>query len=102
MSHTPGPWTFRKQYNLLCDEIGVDGSAVATVWTRSVHSREPGQPPSQPWPEGEANARLIAAAPELLEFVREWLADWIACGPTDSPREAQARALIAKATGKTL
>jgi hypothetical protein len=37
---------------------------------------------------------------ELLAFVESWLADFTACGTTDSPREAEARALIAKATGE--
>jgi hypothetical protein len=46
-----------------------------------------------------ANARLIAVSPGLLAFVESWLADFTAAGTTDSPREAEARALIAKARG---
>jgi hypothetical protein len=46
-----------------------------------------------------ANLRLIAAAPDLLAFVKDWLADFTAAGTTDSPHEAHARALIAKAEG---
>ncbi len=45
------------------------------------------------------NVRLIAAAPDLLAFVKEWLAMFTAAGLTDSPIEAEARALIAKAEG---
>lgn len=45
----------------------------------------------------DANARLIAAAPELLEALRGMLAVWpyMECNETRS-----ARAAIAKATGK--
>ena len=52
----------------------------------------------------EANARLIAAAPELLDAVLEMME---ACGAlngnpqTDNPHEAKARAAIKKATGST-
>ena len=42
---------------------------------------------------------LFAAAPDLLQFAHDFLAMWTAAGPTDSPMEAQARAVIAKATG---
>lgn len=44
----------------------------------------------------EANARLIAAAPELLEFVKEWLGRQ---GTDENYMVAKARAAIAKATG---
>lgn len=65
-AHTPGPWLNHGQYNALRDEIGAEGRAICTVWTRKpgdglIDRQEP-----QPWPEGEANARLIAAAPDML------------------------------------
>lgn len=43
-----------------------------------------------------ANARLIAAAPELLEFVKEWLDRQ---GSDENYMTAKARAAIAKAIG---
>jgi hypothetical protein len=51
--------------------------------------------------EGEANARLLASAPELLEALQAmvWLAndrEW----EDPSPEITQARAAIAKATGE--
>lgn len=49
-------------------------------------------------PEQEANARLIAAAPELLAF-----AQMVAGGGYDmADIMTEARALIAKATGETI
>ena len=41
--HTPGPW------HITCDEVGAGGLAIAHVY------------------DDEANAHLIAAAPDLLE-----------------------------------
>lgn len=98
--HTPGPWRICGEYSSLKDEIGAEGRAVATVWTRKpadgTHERMP-----IPWDEGLANARLIAAAPDLLEAAIE-LKD--AC---NRPSAARTRAeawrrldhAIAKATG---
>ena len=45
----------------------------------------------------EANARLIAAAPDLLEFVKEWLGRQ---GTDENYMVAKARAAIAKATAQ--
>jgi len=56
------------------------------------------------WPCGnvpcdhKANARLIAAAPELLEFAEEWLCMQ---GNDENYMTAKARAAIAKATGES-
>jgi len=86
-THTPGPW-----------ELGEDG-----VWLGSVYSEDGlrialvygewdiDEP--RPREEGEANARLIAAAPELLKALELLLHDrtpWtVTC----------AKEAIAKATG---
>jgi hypothetical protein len=92
MSHTPGPWEWWTSNSLkrlsagdrdgkvLSAYVARDGVADVTV--------------------AESDMALIAVAPELLEFVKDWLADWTAAGPTDSPMEAKARALIAKAEGQ--
>ncbi|UXC20049.1 hypothetical protein [Comamonas squillarum] len=51
---------------------------------------------SQPFTEeAKANARLIAAAPELLDFIREWLDRQ---GGDANYMTGKASALIAKAT----
>lgn len=54
--HTPGPWTARKH----TDTAG---------WTVSSGNSIASVPPQRGEGEAEANARLIAAAPELLEIV---------------------------------
>ena len=95
MSHTPGPW---KAYIALRNgDSGNDG------WDIN-------GPPS-PIPQGftyfnEADARLIAAAPELAEALREVTTlfnnkgQWIG-GPDATQNEMLPRwqALLAKATG---
>jgi hypothetical protein len=88
MKHTPGPWNYdRSGYSLyvnsgreLVTALSMDGKRLET---------------------SEANARLIAAAPDLLEALKSVIA-WL-----DAPDEsafsdsqlALARAAIAKATG---
>jgi hypothetical protein len=61
--HTPGPWQVNHNNPLqVCDADGeVRGCApIATAWT----------PTQQITREAVANARLIAAAPELLEALK--------------------------------
>jgi len=102
--HTPGPW------NLNCLEtvrhtIHAHRGHVATVARGTMNEVAPD--------EIEANARLIAAAPDLLEKLAA-LADYLdevdvqnslACGPAGLERAAAlqfiARHAIAKATGGT-
>lgn len=62
---TPGPWVNMGEYSALKDEIGVKGRAVCTVWTRRKDGvlREDQQIVRDA--EGEANAALIIASPEL-------------------------------------
>lgn len=77
--HTPGPW----RYNWP-DIIG-GGGIVAEVNT--IHQR------------GVADARLIAAAPELLNMLQRMIDETGGgCAPCELTRE-HARAAIAKATG---
>ena len=65
--HTPGPW---RQYNpdgraIWSDRRGIGERAIAKVYG----------PTTRECMETFANARLIAAAPELLEAARKKLAD---------------------------
>ena len=93
MSHTPGPWSYlmRDNYARIFlhnhpDKQNLYGSDNLAGYC------------------GEANARLIAAAPELLEALEEWancmpvLCDDPEC--PDCPRVRRTRELIAKAKGE--
>jgi hypothetical protein len=53
----------------LRDEIGVRGHAIATVWCRKREGALTSEQHVIPDAEREANARLIASAPELLEVL---------------------------------
>lgn len=73
--HTPGQWLVGAPYGLVKIEvIAPDSSrAVCTVWTKmSVADRETGRQVVSDDPEGHANARLIAAAPDLLELAQQF------------------------------
>lgn len=85
-AHTPGPWaTDGHIYGGSRFFVGSEfrGGAVCSVVCRD--------------DEGEANARLIAAAPELLEAVMH-LAEALEDGHWQNTKE-HLRELIAKATG---
>jgi hypothetical protein len=67
--HTPGPWTVGKQnianvdgWKLNRFPISGNGQAIASVWA--------GRPGRIPFGNEEANAHLIAAAPDLLTAAR--------------------------------
>lgn len=95
--HTPGPWTFRKNYGQTLDLLAA-GGATSILNNARLMNQEP-------------NARLIAAAPDLLEalcnalpYLDDVLADkdQLACfKPGVVQAHAKAiRAAIAKATGE--
>ena len=101
MGHTPGPWTLHgwadNDYEInaaldtVCNVPGFDDDTVDAD-------------------RAEANARLIAAAPELLaacRMPRACLADWCEIAEDDDQRDddhqamRDAQAAIAKAEGRT-
>jgi hypothetical protein len=90
--HTPGPWT------QIGKSIGVESGEIATVWDFD------GSPPTQ-----LANARLIAASPELLHMLLTAL-PFVEDAQTDPCYKPgavatvvrQMHAAIAKATGGAL
>jgi hypothetical protein len=96
MKHTPGPWKINRHgYESLyaCHEFveGDSGIGVCGIWHPESHR------------EQDANARLIAAAPELLEALKQVVA-WMDAPGDSAFGDAQlqtARDAISKATGET-
>jgi hypothetical protein len=88
-NHTPGPWVIRESstHVTVC---GADGEAI-------FHD-------DKKCPRVMDDARLIAAAPELLEALRTCLDAWekehAGHGFEGWPEVCEARAAIAKATGE--
>lgn len=87
--HTPGPWTF---------EAGDHGKDGFEVYSQHLAMRARVTGANGDVAVRRANARLIAAAPELLhacEQAVEWLEGWASA----DPYIGVLRAAIAKATG---
>lgn len=94
MKHTPGPWHYRTHDGSIGSIDAADGTAVAQAFQVNPISVDLTQA------SRVANAKLIAAAPELLEALKEAL-PWIG-GLANENRSVQAvyesiRAAIAKA-----
>lgn len=98
--HTPGPWTLSKTDDYVIE--AVKAGSPYEVCTYMVDSDNEA--------EDLANARLIAAAPDLLDVVQLIIKEWEK--PTEgvqvgeliarlSQYSVEARAAIAKATGGT-
>ncbi len=90
--HTPAPWTVNRggadldNPKLFIDHpTGKYSDPVATCYTAT--------------PESEANARLIAAAPELLKAGERCLMALAANGAPNCEAAKEMRDAIAKATG---
>ena len=88
--HTPGPWEMR---GLTIFEPGKVALSIASI--------------TQHEPNARANARLIAAAPDILEALKGLLADIQDyqrinnLGGDDNHWQAMARAAIAKTEGRS-
>ncbi len=94
--HTPGPWTMRREFGTIADVVDENGGVVAIPW----HGQKDKTPALVANPICEANARLIAAAPELLEALKE-LAALSKFDPANfGPRTDKALRTIAKAEGR--
>lgn len=113
--HTPGPWFVGS-----ASEFGVhnpnliqrqDGDSIAQVYGMPMHARIDEVERDPRWAEGLANARLIAAAPDLLAALEASVMDLefavaLAGNVNElranaiSIRLASVRAAITKATGE--
>jgi hypothetical protein len=90
-AHTSAPW-----YAL------AEGVTDAAIGYRAIIDSD-GYTVCNPSPMGEANARLIAAAPDLLnalDGLLDYLRDYDADYPEAAPIFGKARSAIAKATGE--
>ena len=95
--HTPGPWTYGvpspgANFSIYATRMSIGRLGIASNSKRAA--------------EGEANARLIAAAPDLLEALRQvmgWIDGWDPnfIHDADWPETAHhIRAAISRATGE--
>jgi len=96
--HTPGPWVVRKWSQLMNIQGNIhqvtDGDLYPTAFVPAWDM--PGAGEIEGTQEAIANARLIAAAPDLLEALEKIVFDW-----DGEPEDMiDARAAIAKAKGK--
>lgn len=90
--HTPGPWTTTSIHPQR-DWVNASGRAALAEVAVVVSGRE--------WPEGKANARLIAAAPDLLAACTRALGFVDSMPDNDNVGLADClRAVIAKAEGR--
>ena len=70
MSHTPGPWHYHSSGLVTTNSDSRLGESIALVGDTGIQVFHNHNPVSIP----EANARLIASAPDLLEALQELLA----------------------------
>lgn len=103
--HTPGPWTV--EHGLSSDQakytpgIDANGETFTVILYGIKREGDACGIRGRTDDEQEANARLIAAAPELLAFAQAFLADYQSEDGMQLMKHyaKQAHAAIAKATG---
>lgn len=100
---TPGPWVVDREWpnNKVCGHTAISGSVGKPREHRAmvqvVTSLEGGT-----YREGDANARLIAAAPELAEALQMFVDHYPACiNPFLDEAYRNARLALSKARGET-
>ena len=104
-SHTPGPWQIT---DVGCAIVGNNGGTIVVetglaFWENlAAASAQSGTLANHHIPEVMANARLIAAAPEMMAALEALCADKYLADPINADRMRAARAAIAKAKGGAL
>lgn len=102
VQHTPGPWEVSAERGILPGYVAISSFEPARngcqSWIGLAHVAIRDEGEAEINPVGEANARLIAAAPQLLEALKELLAhaSFVGIAPHYA---ALARAAIAEAEG---
>ena len=97
-AHTPGPWEIASYQKRASGTCVIAGPAGMVAWVTDglpkigCHERSD-------YDAAEANARLMAAAPELLEALKACLHRLEEYGEIDHQPSTQARAAIKKAGG---
>ena len=91
---TPGPWYVTGKLTRYVEAL-IDGGLIQEVAACGPTKADGGYGPQQ-----EANARLIAAAPDLLEALKWMVLRTEEGGYSDGKCLEEARAAIAKATGE--
>lgn len=104
VAHTPGPWSNERIWDTPASRIHARVEGVPMALAEVFTMRNAG--------EKEANARLIAAAPDLLALAKQYASECAMCGgtnrdPWNDPKGkpcadcADIRAVIAKAEGRS-
>jgi hypothetical protein len=117
VEHTPGPWSFDQDWHRIPTIFAAEGRTMVATIEKGTCGRD-----ARPGADREANARLIAAAPDMLEallevrnLVREASATGFNCHDGDwaerlfynqakvseAIRKAEGRALIAEQRGES-
>jgi hypothetical protein len=91
--HTPGPWAY--QYNPYLSRFDEEIPAFEVHGEEKVCDTNE----DRPYEEQEANAILIAAAPELLEAAEQVIANWESGDLAAAVRNLDAAVLTAKGGG---
>jgi len=89
--HTPGPWRMQHRHPNSANGAKILGPGDAVIARMSYAA-------DKPMPQKHADARLIAAAPELLEALKQLEVEF---GLQETYGLRLARAAIAKATGES-
>jgi len=100
-THTPGPWELEHCRNDNGSEfISINGQGPHGAWLADIQAGDVNGKPADVTEKHLANARLISAAPDMLAALENLLGDKYLAAPINADRMAEARAAIAKATGK--
>ena len=90
--HTPGPWTYKLDQD--CRNLSVTTAYAPTEIVGGCGCCD------SPWVSSEADARLMAAAPDLLEALEDALLFLLAAGVSvESPIRERLTLVIRKAKG---
>jgi hypothetical protein len=95
--HTPGPWQLDKHARTILSSGWLTYPAKKAICTVRPYPRT-----AEANQEGKANARLIAAAPEMLAALK-WASDYLSGWPRDDLQRhcrQAVQAAIAKAEGR--